>query len=540
MSSRRRFVLPAIVAALAVLAGCGGNSNTFTNPVAPPSGGFSKGNLNGTYVFSVSGTDNSGNAYAIVGTLTANGSGGISGGTLDINDGSLTLVANSKLSSGSSYTVGVDGRGQAQLKTSTPFGTIVLDFVLQDSTHGLVTEFDNNASGTGTLDLQASNTTPTGSYAFILSGVYSTSGTPSAVVTVGNFTVGANGIATGLEDFNSGLLAYPDEALTGTVVAGPSSTPGTQLVAAPSGGAANFSITYDVYAIDASHLKFIEMDASGTLSGDAFAQSTTTIPVNATLAFTLLGGTSSTVVATGGFMVMDANGNVTSGSEDVNNTGTFSVTPITTFSAQTTIGGAGRYTLLFSGFGAGMQYVAYPINGGLLLLEIDNSGSMAGNALQQSSTASLETSQGYAMNLSGTNLGLTTGQPVEVDDIAEFATSGSGTNLTGVTDENYAPGAVPNYALALSGNYTAPDASGRGQLAANAGNSNNGTLNGGFSVTYYTVDGTSFPFIESDNGQVTVGVFLKQNSSASSSAATRSHMFIMPTLVRPHLARRQN
>jgi hypothetical protein len=283
------------------------------------------------------------------------------------------------------------------------------------------------------------------------------------------------------------------------------------------------------------------MDTNGTLSGDAFAQTSTSMPSSTTLAFTLLGSTSSSVIAAGGFMVMDANGNITSGTEDVNNTGSFLASPAS-FSATTTSGGTGRYALAITGFaaGTGTGYAAYPSSGGVLLLEIDNSGMMAGNASQQSSTASLATSQGYALNLSGTNLGLTTGQPVEVDDIAEFATSSSGTNLTGVTDENYAPGAVPNYALALSGNYSAPDANGRGQLAANAGNSNNGTLNGGFSLTYYTVDGASFPFIESDNGQVTVGVFLKQNSSSVSPGATRSHLFVMPTLVRPRLARKQN
>ena len=241
-------------------------------------------------------------------------------------------------------------------------------------------------------------------------------------------------------------------------------------------------------------------------------------------------------------MVTDSAGNVSNSStEDVNSTGSFSPSPIT-FSAQTSgVAGSGRLTLALSGFTGGTEYVAYPSSAGLLLLEIDGTGAMmAGNALTQSSTDSLSTSQGYALNLSGTNLGLTTGQPVEVDDIAEFATASSGTNLTGVTDENYAPGSVPNYALALSGSYSAPDSNGRGQLAANAGNKNNGTINGGFSLTYYTVDGTSFPFIESDNGQVTVGVFLKQNSSASSSAATRSHTFVLPTLVRPHLARKQN
>jgi hypothetical protein len=286
--SSNRLVFLAVLAALAILPSCS-NSNGTTAPVAPPSGGFSTSNLNGTYIFAVSGTDTNGAPYAMVGSFTANGSGGITAGTLDLNDAAfpssspaISPVANSPISGGSSYSVGVDGRGQVKLNTSTPFPSpIVLDFVLQDSSHGLVTEFDTAASGSGSLDLQSSGTTLNGPYAFIFSGAYGS----SLVSTVGNFTVPSGGGAvTGLEDFNSEGVPYPGEVLSGSVVAGPSSTPATQLVAAST----SFAITYDVYPIDASHLKFIEMDSSGTLSGDAYSQTSTTVPTG-TLAFTLMG-----------------------------------------------------------------------------------------------------------------------------------------------------------------------------------------------------------------------------------------------------------
>ena len=163
MSVRTGLVLLLAVSTLSLLVGCGSSSPT---AVAPPSGGFSVSNLNGTYVFSVSGIDVNGVPLSILGALTANGSGGITGGTIDINDPDSDLsaeqVADAAISSGSSYKVGVDGRGQASLNTSTPFGTITLDFVLADPTHGLVTEFDGNATGSGTLDLKASGTTPAG------------------------------------------------------------------------------------------------------------------------------------------------------------------------------------------------------------------------------------------------------------------------------------------------------------------------------------------------------------------------------------------
>lgn len=524
---------------LAALAGCG-NGSGITHGVAPPSGGFTNSNLNGTYVFSVSGTDQVGSSpYAIVGAFTANGSGGITGGTLDINDADTAVftsgpVADSAIGSGSGYSVGVDGRGTATLNTSTPFGKIVLDFALQDSSHGLVTEFDANGSGSGTLDLQASGTTPKGTYAFSFSGGYNS----TIVGTVGNFTLGSGGSVTGLEDFNSEGIPYADETLSGTVVLGPSSTPATHLVAAPSAGSANFAIAYDVYAIDASHLKFIEMDTTGTLSGDAFSQTSTAMPTNSTLAFTLFGGTTSTVVAAGGFLVTDASGNITNAStEDVNNTGSVSATFVN-FSAPTTAGGTGRYVLgPFSGFVGGTDYVAYPSSGGLFLLEIDTAGLMSGAAYPQTSGATFAASQGYALNLSGTNLGATTGTAEEVDDIAEFTANSSGATVTGVLDENYAPGGGPNYGIQLSGNYTAPSG-GRGGIGANVGNATNGSLNGGFTLTFYTVDGTNFPFIETDQGQVSAGVFVLQNASATSSAA-KAHTFFVPPIIRPHGALRK-
>ncbi len=546
MSLRNRIILPVILSAVGVLAGCGGSGTSITLPTAPASGGFSQSNLSGTYVFSVSGSDSSSGApYAMVGTFKANGSGGITGGVLDLNDAafpasSISPIANASVSGGS-YGLGVDGRGQIKLNTgnNTPFTSpIILDFVLQDSGHGIVTEFDGNASGSGSLDLQSSGT-PAGSYAFIFSGVYSSSGAANGVAfsTVGNFTLNAAAM-TGLEDFNSSNIPVAAETLSGTFALGPSSTPATQITAT---GTSNYAITYDVFAVDATHLKFIEMDPNGTLSGDAFAQTSTTMPTG-TLAFTLIGGTSQVVTAAGGFMVTDGAGNITNAStEDINSTsGLVSTSPVT-FSGVYTPGGTGRYTLGdFVNFQGATEFAAYPSSGGLLLLEIDNAGIMAGAAYPQTSTAVPDPSQGYALNLSGTNLGASTGQAAEVDDIAEFATAASGLTLTGITDENFAPSSAPNYALALSGSYTAADANGRGQLSANAGNSNNSTLNGGFSVYYYTIDGTTFPFIENDSGQIAAGVFVKQSSTASSSAATRPHLLVLPPVVRPRIARKQN
>jgi len=542
MSVRNAIVLLVALSALTFLAACG-SGNSVTKATPPPTGGFSNSNLNGTYVFSVSGTDANGAPYAIVGTFTANGAGGngkggITGGTIDINDPSSFLVANAPISSSSSYSIGVDGRGTASLGTgsATPWGTIVFDFVLQDNTHGLITQFDANATSSGTFDLQSAGTTPAGSYAFSFSGADASTDDPLA--TVGNFTIGAAGAITGLEDFNDGGFAYPDENLVGTVVLGPSSTPATSLVTShfPSPGQ-----TFDVFAIDASHLKFIEMDTLGTLSGDAFSQSSPTVPTG-TLAFTLAGFSPglTSPAAFGGFMVTDGAGDITNASTyDANVDGTPSPQPVT-FSAAYTAAGTGRYTIAFSAFAGGTNYVAYPSSGGLLLLDLDGTGAIETGAAYppQTAGATFAASEGYALNLSGDNLT----NSAEVDDIAEFTANSSGTTVTGVIDENSEPNGGTNYGLALSGTYAAPDTNGRGAIAATAGTSSHTTLNGGFGLTFYTVDGTTFPFIETDTGgQVATGVLVEQNSATGSAAAVaKSHaMFVPRPLIRPHAAHQQ-
>jgi hypothetical protein len=534
MSLRNGMLLLFGLSTLLFLGACG-NSGT-TQAVPPPSGGFSKSNLNGTYVFSVSGIDFVGAPFAMVGTFTANGNGGISGGTFDINDQDITVfpspIADAAISGSSTYTLGVDGRGQANLITTTPFATITLDFVLSTSSHGLVTEFDNNATGSGTLDIQTAGITPTGTYAFSFSGFPFSSSTPYA--TVGNFTLTGTS-AAGLEDFNEGgINVLVQQTLTGSVEV--SNPPSTSLTF-PSID----TLAFDVFPIDAGQLKFIEMDQFATLSGDAFSQTSTTVPTNATLAFTLEGASAvATPFAAGGFMVTDAAGNITVAStEDYNDDGNVSPTPSGNFTGTYAPlpSGSGRNEISFpsgSGFVGGTTYAAYPSTGGLLLLEIDNVGVMSGVASVQTSTAF--SADGYALNLQGDFL--STG--AEVDDIAEFVANTTGTTITGLLDENTdTNGIVATGAAFSSGVYTTPDAKGRGSISTNVGtSSSNTTLNGGFFLNFYSVDGTNFPFIETDSGQVAAGVFVLQNASAAAAAASaHSHVFVVHPLVQAHTTR---
>jgi len=556
MSARKGFVLLLLLSALVFLAGCGSSGSGLTIGVAPPSGAFSNSNLDGTYVFSVSGTDFNGFAYAIVGTFTANGQGGngkggITGGSIDMNDGgfatSTPVVAplvDSAISSNSTYIVGKDGRGTATLIVpANPFGgSITLDFVLQNSFHGLVTEFDDNATGSGTIDVVTPTPVASGSYAFSLSGSSVSSGEPFA--TAGNFSVGDGGSLSGLEDFNnSGLIAYPRETLSGILVLGPSTTTFTTLDTEQFG-----SLTFDVYPIDSTHFKFIETDTFAILSGDAYSQTSTAMPIGP-MAFTLMGDLTGGPFAAGGFMVIDSGGTIDpTSTEDYNANGNVSPAP-GTFSGAWAGGGTGRYTLGTTTFVGGSSYAAYPSSGGLLLLEIDTSGITTGAAYPQDQPVpTLAASQGYGLNLTGINLGASEEAqfPIEVDDIAEFTANSSGMTITGVIDENADPEGnagfgAPFPGIGLSGTYVVPDSNGRGQVpSATACSGSNCTLNGGFALTFYSVDGTTFPFIETDNGQVAAGVFVLQDASATSPSLAKPHsMFVPRPPVRANAAKRK-
>jgi hypothetical protein len=530
MSVRNGFVLLLTLSALMFLAACGSSSGVAT-PVAPPSGSFSNSSLNGTYVFAVSGIESSGSAYSIAGTFTANGNGGITGGTFDLNDPaelSSGFVADATISSGSTYSITVDGRGQTQINTNIQnLPTLNFDFVLSSTSSAQVTEADNYGTGSGTLDAQTANVTPSGSYAFSLSGTAG-SGT---LATAGNFTLGSNGaINSGLADFNDdGIAAYPAESLTGGVVVS-SSAPSTTLTTSTYP-----NLTFDVFPVSASHLKFIEMDTTATLLGDAYSQTSTTMPTG-TLPFTLLGTVSSGApFAAGGMFITDGNGNITSSSsEDFNVGGSLSPSGSSPISGTYTAGGTGRYTLGLASFTDGATYAAYPSTGGVLLLDIDTgAGVVATGAAYgpQSSSATLPTGEGFGFNLAGVNLVET----AEVFDTGEFTTSSSGSTLSsGVIDEGYYgsnTGLASVYGVPLTaGSFTAPSG-GRGQITATASssNGNNSTLNGGFDLIYYVVDGTTFPFIEYDSGQVAAGIFVLQNTGSSSgSTAKPQHDMFLP------------
>ncbi|MGA9471489.1 MAG: hypothetical protein WBV36_03440 [Terriglobales bacterium] len=499
MSLSHRIILPFAIVSLALLVACGNN-----NGPAPNSEGFSNSNLNGTYVFFSQGFDSNGFPLTLAGAFVANGSGGITGGSMDAVDPNVTVATNQQITSGS-YGVNTDGRGQVTLNSAA--GTFILDVVLTSgasglSSHGLVTEFDTNGSGSGTLDLQTAiaQTQIAGAYAFTLSG---SDGAGNPFASVGSFTLNSSGITTaGVQDFNDAALPLLNESLTGSALLGSGTSPGTMGLASSFG-----ALTFDFYPIDTTHFKVVETDGLEFLAGDVFTQTGASIP-NSPMVFTMSGGVSA-LISSGGVMTSAGNGNFTGGLEDLNNNG--SVAAQVPFSGVGSSGGSvgGRVIVSLTGFAPAIQWVIYPSSGGLLMLESDSLDTTIGTAYAETTGATLSTSQGYGFNLSAFN---TSGGFAE-NDLAEFA-SVSGTYTGGIDisdDDGAGINLTPNEKFVVS--FTGPDATGRGTATTTVAGS------GYVSFNFYTIDDSTALLLESDTNQIGTGIFGLQTSAGSSVAA---------------------
>jgi hypothetical protein len=544
MSVRNALVLFLALSTISLLVACGSSGPKI---IPPPTGGFTTSSLSGTYVFSFSGTDisaanlNVGPSYfSVVGALTA--SSGALTGTIDVVDPDLAAVLNlsspvltAQTLTGGSYSITPDGRGSGTIRIS-PNGTNVefgLDFVLMTPSHGLITRFDTNGTGSGTIDLQDSTLTQSAltSYSFSLSG-WDQNSNPFG--TAGNFSLGGSTtISTGLQDFNDAGNPTTNLPLTGSITLGAAGAAGSASLTAT--GTPYGTLSFDVWPIDATHMKLIEVDGVEAIEGDAFTQQTTIS--SGQLVYTMAGldEANTSVLYSGGFMTYTAPTTIASGYEDINDGG--GIGSSLTVSGSLTATGGGRYQLVLGGFynnavgTSTYEFAAYPTaDGSILLMEDDNAGVTTGTAFFQTAQT-FASAQGYGLNLTGGNFEAGGNSEGEVDDIAEFtATSGTvqncssgGTLSQGIIDENDEGSTGFKLPLGQGGVYCFDSTgSGRGELSYPA----TGTLIGTLNLDFYVANSSTILFIDADSGaQAGIGSFQLQNASADPPelANTQSH-----------------
>jgi len=281
----------ALVSAAALwLAACGSGGSSVQPP--PPTGKFSLASLSGTYAFITSGEVFSGatvNPLARVGSFTADGKGGISGGVEDVNVSGVGATPAIAITGGS-YTVSADGRGTLTLVlgqnsinfgivlTSGTNGSIASDGLMIDET----STSSQSSTGSGNFVLQNTasfgSTIPgsAGAYVFDFAGL---DGTQAPDSIVGQFTVSSGVVSAGVQDENDNgnIPATPTPtAFSGTMAQDPLHT--STLASNGRGIAALNGIQYVFYIVDAGRVRFLST-SGGMLSGDAVAQPPVANPV---------------------------------------------------------------------------------------------------------------------------------------------------------------------------------------------------------------------------------------------------------------------
>jgi hypothetical protein len=511
----RKILLTLIsLVALAALVACGGGSSSNTTSIPPsPSGGnpgsFSNASFAGTYVFSVNGVA-TGNSFATVGTITADGNGNITSGIRDtVNDGGGQTLQTSLVSG--TYSVNQDGRVQAVLKWANAAsgddtsGQVIYRFVLQSASAGKLFEISSTADATGRIQLQSSNlasTTPlSGTYIVRLDGEDHNNQFPYGAIGGLNFS-GAN-IAGTIDENDNGNVSQ-QLALSSGSYAISSGGRGTASYTT-SNGTHNFI----VYYVSPSQLELISTDKNFFLHGYADQQ---TLPVGTTAAFVgdqvfstsgydnNGGGNLSVPVLETGRLTLTASdaatGSIANAIEDYNDAGVFFTA--VAFNGSYSVAGDGRWTANFAYPSSNLNLVGWQVSSQQSVVMMTNSN-VANYAILETGTMRAQTTGlsnsningNYAEDLSGFN---TTGLG-NVETTGSFNADGNG-NLTGFLDSQSD--------VSITTDQQQP-----GSYSVTSNGRSTGAI-GSVPVYVYTVDPSTIYLISSDSTRLYQGMLTKQ------------------------------
>jgi hypothetical protein len=478
------------------------------------------------YTYFVSGTEtsgaSSGSFYTIAGVFTADGMGNITAGEQDFSDVGFS-TGNTPDHLTGHYTFGPDGRGTITLnngdgKILNGSGVETLSAVFLSSSQMLITELDNAATGSGTMDLQSTTSftqsTLSGGYAFVFSGSDVSSSVPLGFGGVFNVD-SAGGIsgAGSVADANASGAVSTQQGLNGSYPMPDSS--GRVMLTLHSSVFGNVGLAGPAvmacYIKDAAHLKCMELDSNfGITAGLAVGQGTNTgklgsasvLPVNTSYVFSTFGSSGSVFgpISLAATFTSDGVSNLQNGVSDVNNGGVPSSGTLTgTYAVAAS--GVGRVAVTLSGNTSALKQFAMYLTGGpdpAMVLELDARGVTSGlNYQKAASTFNLASFQGnYGLNYSAFNPAATAEEDVAGQLFADGAGSIAATldvNANGVPVPNAA--ASGSYASASSGRFT-------GSL--------NSTPTGAVQLSYYLISPSQIVITQTDTNGVTLGLFQLQ------------------------------
>ncbi len=347
-----------------------------------------------------------------------------------------------------------------------------------------------------------------GAYAFSISGNYVSGALSGPFFRAGSFTSDGNGnLTTGLEDINSGGVPKT-VSFAGTYTVG---TDGRGSMKFNDG---NTPVTFNFVVVNNNQIQIIGFDTTGTASGQANSQDTTSFAISSvfgTYAFNLTGvDGSSNPLSQIGIFKASGTGSITSGLADVNDNGTPSVTPAAvtgtympdpspSFSNSLISNGRGLLTLQL---GTSTQHFAFYIisRGAIKLVETDTTQAVAGAGLQQAPNAVFNPAslQGnYVFQLSGSNAA------GGIASAGVLSASGTGKLTAGILDEDGA-GAVSSIPSITNGTYTVAS-TGRGTATFT-------TTGRTYNLAFYFGPTGTAVLQETDSAITSAGTFVQQQA----------------------------
>ena len=212
-----------------------------------------------------------------------------------------------------------------------------------------------------------------------------------------------------------------------------------------------------------------------------------------------------------GRLQADGNGNITSGTEDLNSgSGVFTNLPLNgTYSVGAD--GRGVATLISSTAVITLDFVLISSQHGLIS-RFDNNSSASGTLDLQSAATTSPQGQ-FAFNLSGIDA---SGGPV--GSVGTISPDGAGNLGAGIQDIN--DNGTTNLNLALSGFYTFNSATGRGTAALT-------TSSGTLSFAFYVIDSNHLKLIETDTVPVLAGDVFRMQPAPSNASLAGSYAFTL-------------
>jgi hypothetical protein len=501
INSNGLYTAPVVIpspASITITAVSQSNSGISGNSIVTITGAqFSNSSIKGNYVFSLNGVGTSGLPFYLVGTVTADGAGNITGGEADWNSVALGYIQVPASTITGTYSVGSDGRGTLNLNmpalSSQQFSYAL---ALKALDNAVLNELDNQViAGTGNFEVQSGPLLTPANFAFGFSGLT----TCGAINSAGIFNL-SGGKLGGVQDVNSCGSITQAQSLSGTYTSVDSFGRGTGNFSGHSG-----SSNFVYYVVSAGSYRFISLNSGTLFLGGANIQvqpsfSNTdfsggyVVSTSANTRSVPGGGVSYTLI-----QMNASNGNVSSGYYDVNDTGVVGQANLT---GAYSLNSNGRINGSFNVNGAGLPFAMYlfsPSQG--YYLDERTTAVGGGSIYGQNSAVNANSAWAgsYATKQFGyfiASAGILPGNATAIT--GQISSNGAGT-LAGTLDINDPPGYLTGQTI-TQGSYNITNVA-PGRMTVAITTQTDGTRN----FVGYIVDQTRVVLLDVDSGALTAG-----------------------------------